>query len=84
MYRIIRAEPESDFVLRVWFSTGEVGLFDAGPYLEGPIYQPLRKADYFQRVFVDPIAGTVCWPNGADFCPDVVHRDSICGTAKTS
>ncbi len=84
MHRIIRAEPESDFVLRVWSSTGEDGLFGAGPYLDGPIYRPLRAPDYFRHVFVDPIAGTVCWPNGAGFCPDVVHRESICGTTKTS
>lgn len=84
MHRIVRVQPEHDFVLRVWFSTGEVGLFEAGPYLDGPIYQPLKKADYFRRVSVDPIAGTVCWPNGADFCPDVIFRDATCGTTTTS
>ena len=84
MRRIVRAQPDHDSVLKVWFSSGEVGLFDAGPYLDGPIYQPLTDPDYFLRVSVDAVAGTICWPNGADFCPDVVYRDAIYGTTTTS
>jgi hypothetical protein len=77
MHRIVRAIPEHGFVLRVWFSTGESGLFDAGPYLEGPIYEPLKDPDYFRGVQVDEVAGTICWPNGADFCPDVVYESVV-------
>jgi hypothetical protein len=74
MHRIVRAIPDHEFVLRIWFATGESGLFDAGPYLDGPIYEPLKDPEYFRRVEVDEIAGTICWPNGADFCPDVVYE----------
>ena len=83
MHRIVEAQPDHDFVLRVRFSTGEVGLFDVGPYLMGTVYQPLKDPDYFRRVSVDEVAGTICWPNGADFCPDVVHRASTCSTTTT-
>lgn len=84
MHRIIRAVPEGEFVLRVWFSTGEEGLFDAEPYLEGGIYEPLKDPDYFRRVEVDEVAGTICWPNGADFCPDVVYQNAVCGASAGS
>lgn len=77
MHRIVNVVPERDFVLRVEFDSRESGLFDAEPYLDGPIYEPLRDRDYFVHVRIDEIAGTICWPNGADFCPDVVYRDAI-------
>ena len=81
MHRITRAEVERGFVLKVWFSTGEVGLFDVEPYLEGPVFEPLKDPAYFRQVTVDEVAGTICWPNGADFCPDVIHREAGCHTS---
>jgi len=29
---------------------------------------------YFARVSVDPISGTVVWPNGADFAPEALYE----------
>ena len=43
---------------------------DLLPELEGPIFEPLRDPAYFSRVALDPVAGTVVWPNGADFAPE--------------
>jgi hypothetical protein len=34
---------------------------------------PLSDVDFFSRVQVDPEAGTLVWPNGVDFCPDVLY-----------
>ena len=42
--------------------------------LEGPIYERLRDPEYFARVVVDPIGGTVVWPNEADFAPEALHQ----------
>jgi len=81
MHRIVQAQPDHDYVLKVWFSGGEVGLFDVGPYLTGTVYQPLKDPDYFRQVSVDTLAGTICWPNGADFCPDVIYRAAMCDSA---
>jgi len=41
--------------------------------LAGPIFEPLRDPDYFALATVDPVRGTVIWPNGADFAPEALH-----------
>jgi hypothetical protein len=47
---------------------------DLLPELEGPIFEQLRDPAYFSRVVLDPVAGTVVWPNGADFAPDFLRE----------
>ena len=42
--------------------------------LEGPVFEPLRDPEYFSRVVLDPVAGTVVWPNGADFAPEFLRQ----------
>ncbi len=37
------------------------------------MFQPLRDPAYFARVSVDPICGTVVWPNGADLAPSALY-----------
>jgi hypothetical protein len=43
--------------------------------LEG-IFQPLSDPAFFRQVQVSPDLGTICWPNGADICPDVLYEQS--------
>ncbi len=62
------------FNMRLEFTDGTVREIDLDPYLDGPIFQPLR--DYpalFRAAFVDN--GTITWPNGADLDPDVLYYD---------
>jgi hypothetical protein len=33
----------------------------------------LEDAELFKQIQVDPEAGTIVWPNGVDFCPDVLY-----------
>ena len=42
--------------------------------LEGPVFEPLRDPQYFSRVVLDPVAGTVVWPNDADFAPEFLRQ----------
>ncbi|HSL84277.1 MAG TPA: DUF2442 domain-containing protein [Thermoanaerobaculia bacterium] len=46
---------------------------DFEPILEGELYGPLRDAELFAKVEVDPEVPTLIWPNGADFDPAVLH-----------
>ena len=41
--------------------------------LAGPVFELLRDPDYFARVVVDPVLGTVVWPNEADFAPEALY-----------
>src|SRR5437763_15822567 len=59
--------------LRLAFDDGQRKLVDLRPLLEGPVFEPLRDADYFSQVRLDPICGTVVWPNGAALAPEALH-----------
>ncbi|MFB3892545.1 MAG: DUF2442 domain-containing protein [Phycisphaerae bacterium] len=84
MHRIIRVAIESGYVLRVWFESGQTGIFDVEPYLTGRVFEPLKDPTFFGQVQIDEIAGTVYWPNGADFCPDVIYEAAISGVSSSS
>jgi hypothetical protein len=60
--------------LRLRFNDGTSKSVDVSPLLEGPIFEPLRDPAYFARVTLDPVCGTVCWPNGADIAPEALHE----------
>ena len=72
--RLRRAEVRGPHSLRLSFNDGTSKLVDVFPLLEGPIFEPLREPTSFARATVDPIRGTVCWPNGTDFAPEPLHQ----------
>jgi len=55
------------------FENGERREFDTTPYLEKGIFKRLKDESYFQTVRLS--LGTVCWPEGQDFCPDRRSRE---------
>ena len=71
--RILGAEVRGHHGLWLSFNDGTCGLADIRSLLGGPIFEPLRDPAYFARVELDPICGTVVWPNGADLAPEALH-----------
>lgn len=65
------------YVVELTFETGETKVIDLEPLLRGPIFAPLVD-DYalFRQLRVDPEAGTIVWPNGADISPRTLYRHS--------
>lgn len=65
------------YVVELTFADGAVRVIDLEPLLWGEMFEPL-KADYelFRRLSVDPEAGTVAWPNGADLSPRTLYAES--------
>lgn len=55
------------------FNDGTRKTVDLAPLLTGPVFEPLRDPAYFARVRLDPVCGTVTWPNGADLAPEALH-----------
>ncbi len=71
--RIVRAEVRGLTQLELLFNDGIEAVVDVGPLLSGTIFEPLRDPTYFARATLDPVCGTVVWPNGADFAPEALH-----------
>ena len=71
--RIVEAEVRGDSRMRVAFNDGTSKVVDLRGLLDGPVFEPLREPAFFARLELDPVCGTVVWPNGADFAPEALH-----------
>jgi hypothetical protein len=69
MVDVLRLRPLDGHRLWVRFTDGTEGVRDlAGVIADGgPMVQPLKSQDYFNRVFVE--LGAPTWPNGFDLDP---------------
>ena len=67
-----------DYVLQLTFSDGAVADLDFRRRIvgRGGVFGPLESVDFFSQVAVDQEAGTLVWPNGVDFCPDVLYAEA--------
>jgi len=76
LVRIRSVTPLAGFVVHLEFTDGTAKDVDLEKYLRGPIFEPLRTDPArFREVSVEPGAGTISWPNGADIDPDVLYLD---------
>ena len=68
-----------DNVMRLLFDDGLCG--DVLIPIEDMIgvFEQLRDPAYFARVRVDPEAGTIVWPNGADMAPEALYQKAEAG-----
>lgn len=69
---VVRAEHRGEFRIHLVFNDGVEATLDCEPWLQGPIFEPLRDPRYFSRLFVE--AGAVVWPNGADIAPETLYE----------
>ena len=60
--------------LELRFNDGAIRRVNLLAQLHGTVFEPLRDPAEFSRVVLDPVAGTVVWPNGADFAPDFLRE----------
>lgn len=69
---VIEAEYRGGYTIRLKFNDGVEETIDFAQWLDGPVFEPLKDASYFQRFFLE--GGTVAWPNGADIAPETLHE----------
>ena len=69
---VIRAEYRGGFRIHMVFNDELESTVDFEPWLEGPIFEPLKKTSYFRRFFLE--GGTIVWPNGADIAPETLYE----------
>ena len=74
IHRVAGFSVVRDFVLDVDFSDGTRQRIDFAGVLAGELFGPLANPVLFREVRLDPEAGTLVWPNGADFDPATLHE----------
>ena len=75
------------YTLSVAFTDGTEQRIDFKPVLHGVLFGPLQDLATFNAVTLDAEAGTLIWPNGADFDPATLHdwpqvRDDLAKRAR--
>jgi hypothetical protein len=73
LQRVHSCEVVGPHALSLGFDDGTRRTIDFEPILRGELYGPLRDPQVFALVKVDSLAGTIVWPNGADFDPAMLH-----------
>mgnify|MGYP003445195724 FL=1 len=73
--KIIKAEYVRDYILRLTFNNGEIGLMDFTPLMDKGICQKLRDIDYFKSFTLDHF--TVDWNNEIGFAPRFLYERII-------
>lgn len=76
LIEITAVEVLQERTVHLWFSDGSERVVDLTAFLWGPVFEEIASDDdVFRSVRVDPDAGTIVWPNGADLAPEVLHGD---------
>lgn len=73
IYTVEDFEVVAPYTLRITFNDNSVQIINFGSMLRGELYGPLRDLDFFNQVRLDAEAGTLVWPNEADFDPATLH-----------
>ena len=88
IHRVTRFSIVGPYTLAVAFSDGTEQRIDFKPVLHGALFGPLQDLATFNAARLDDEAGTLVWPNGADFDPATLHdwpqvRDELASRAQT-
>jgi len=86
MFRVTEFGIAAPYTLRIVFDDAVFDnateqVIDFEPILRGELYGPLRDPRLFNQVRLDTEAGTLVWPNGADFDPATLHEWPQCRVA---
>jgi hypothetical protein len=79
--RITHVSVVGPYAVDLAFTDGRRGAVDLRAWIfgKGPVFKPLEDPAYFALVRLSGSGGTIEWPNGVDFCPDVLYGE-ITGT----
>jgi hypothetical protein len=73
IHRVEHFEIVGPYTLALRFEDGTRQRIDFRPVLEGELLGPLQDSQVFNAVVLDQDAGTLVWPNGADFDPATLY-----------
>ena len=74
--RVKSIEYIKDYKLKILFKDNKNKIVDLESMIKesSGIFSPLKDIDYFKKVILDDCRLSICWPNGADICPDILYK----------
>lgn len=73
MQKAISVTIIAPYRIDVGFADGSHREIDLANELWGDVFAPLRDPDLFAQAAIDPDAGSVTWPTGADLSPEFLY-----------
>lgn len=73
--RVKKVKYIKDYKLRLVFDDESVKIVNLETMVKSSygVFFPLKDIDYFKKVTLDDCKLSICWPNGADICPDILY-----------
>jgi hypothetical protein len=62
------------YSVRLELDDGIVKQVNLKRFLRGEVFLPLLDPAHFAKVSVDPVFGTIVWPNEADIAPETLYE----------
>jgi hypothetical protein len=78
---IVAVESRPNYHVWIRFSDGTEGVVDLSDLVGKGAFEAWEDPSQFDRVFVDPAAGTIAWPGGIDLAPDRLYDDVLAGAS---
>lgn len=75
MERIVAAKALPGYRLWLRFTDGAEGEADVSAFVGRGLFAAWNDPREFEKVFVDPECGTVCWPGNMDLDPDMLYSE---------
>ena len=73
---VVAVRAVEPYILEVTFADGVCRRIDLESVLRGGVFDALRDPLRFAEAAVDPVLGTVVWPNGADLSPEFLYSSA--------
>ena len=74
MNRVVSVRPLEPCLLEIEFTDGLRKVIDIRPFIGKGISAALKDESYFHQVRLED-GGGITWPNGYDFCPNLLRDD---------
>jgi len=81
IYTVVAFEIVAPYTIQITFDDDTVQIINFRPLLRGALYTPLQDLNLFNQVCLHEEAGTLVWPNEADFDPATLHDWQTVGEA---
>ena len=73
--RVKAVVPDKNYSLILTFNNNKKRRFNVKPYLKIGVFTRLKDLAVFNAV--RPFQGSIQWPDGQDFCPDMLYEESV-------